>query len=212
MARVLIETQGWMPVDTAVGNSRFILISEPVTIKNTDGTAATHWSAQTGGTSSTADQSTDSRGVIVGRWLEEGEYDVTVAGVTKRVEANNGAFIAKGTDPGPNTGSIAAAIIRANNSVTASDDTSTVYHFSSGDGTKYSHMNSQGVGVVGGLYLAVEDSTSINGSLKLQAGSSGQYDCILRASSHHRQDDRALHTRDRQYPHAGRAGDRQRHL
>jgi lysophospholipase L1-like esterase len=87
MALVLIETQGWMPVDKAVGNTRYILISEPVTIKNTDGSAATTYATSSYGSPSTASQVTDSRGVIAGRYIEEGTYNLTVQGVARRVEA-----------------------------------------------------------------------------------------------------------------------------
>jgi hypothetical protein len=89
MARILIETQSWGIVQDLNGNA---LIGQSVHIANTDGSAATTWSAQTGGCLHDADQATGSNGAIP-RYIEEGEYDVTVGGVTKRVEAS-------GTGPG----------------------------------------------------------------------------------------------------------------
>jgi hypothetical protein len=53
---------------------------------NPDGTAATTWTAQTGGSSTTANTVTDSNGAMP-NWIEEGEYDQTIDGVTKRVQA-----------------------------------------------------------------------------------------------------------------------------
>jgi hypothetical protein len=88
MARVLIETQPWGVIQDTSGNA---LVGQSVHIANTDATAATTWSAQTGGSSTTADQSTLSNGAVP-RYIDEGEYDVTVAGVTKRVEAVAGGL------------------------------------------------------------------------------------------------------------------------
>lgn len=83
MARVLIETQPWGVVEDTSGNA---LIGQSVHIANPDGTAAPTWSAQSGGTSTTTDQVTGSNGAIP-RWIEEDEYDLTVAGRTWRVQA-----------------------------------------------------------------------------------------------------------------------------
>lgn len=87
MARVLIATQSWSPITRNALGVLQIQATTSVAIANPDGTAATTWSAQTGGTSSTAAQLTDSNGNLQ-RWIEEGEYDVTVSGESaKRVQA-----------------------------------------------------------------------------------------------------------------------------
>jgi hypothetical protein len=87
MARVLIATQSWSPITRNALGVLQIQANTLVTIANTDASAATTWSAQTGGSSSTAAQLTDSNGNIQ-RWIDEGEYDITVGGESaKRVEA-----------------------------------------------------------------------------------------------------------------------------
>jgi hypothetical protein len=96
MARVLIETQPWGVIQDVSGNA---LIGQSVHIANTDTTAATTWSAQTGGSSTTADQTTGSNGAIP-RYIEVGEYDIIVAGVTKRVEALSGVRATDAWAPG----------------------------------------------------------------------------------------------------------------
>lgn len=86
MSRILIRVEAWGVVWDRTGNS---LASLTFQLKNTDGSAATHWSAETGGTSSTADLLTDGLGgaTLSGadRWIEAGEYDVTTNGKTYRV-------------------------------------------------------------------------------------------------------------------------------
>lgn len=86
MARVLIRTQAWGSVTNSAG---LALPNLSYVIKNTDGSAATHWSAETGGSSSTSNLTTDADGgaVLSGadRWVEMGEYDITVNGKTYRV-------------------------------------------------------------------------------------------------------------------------------
>lgn len=88
MSRVLIRTQAWGNVQDAAGDA---LPSLTFVLKNTDGTAATHWSAETGGTASTASLLTDAHGgaTLSGadRWIEAAEYDLTVNGNTYRVQA-----------------------------------------------------------------------------------------------------------------------------
>jgi hypothetical protein len=93
MARVLMATQPWGVIQRRdVNNVVSILATKTVHMANTDGSAATTWTAQTGGSSTTADTITDSNGAMP-NWIEEGEYDQTIDGVTKRVEAS-------GTGPG----------------------------------------------------------------------------------------------------------------
>lgn len=89
MARVEIATQGWGWVADSSGNG---LGGQTVTIKHTDGSNATHWSAITGGSSSTGTITTASNGTI-GRYIEEGSYDVTVGSDTHRVEAVSGSSV-----------------------------------------------------------------------------------------------------------------------
>jgi hypothetical protein len=87
MARVLIATQAWGWVVDQAGNP---LAGQTVTIRKTDGTAATHYSAITGGTSSTSVLTTAANGTLP-RYIDEDTYDVTISGVTRRVEAVAGA-------------------------------------------------------------------------------------------------------------------------
>lgn len=89
MSRVEIATQGWgWIVPDNIG-----LSGMTVTIKKTDGTDATHWTAITGGSSSTANLVTTAGGVIPA-FIDSGTYDITVGGVTQRVEAVSAADIA----------------------------------------------------------------------------------------------------------------------
>jgi hypothetical protein len=89
MARVLIATQAWGWVVDQAGNP---LAGQTVTIRKTDGSAATHYSAITGGTSSTSVLTTAANGTIP-RYIDEDTYDVTISGVTRRVEAAAGATV-----------------------------------------------------------------------------------------------------------------------
>lgn len=91
MARVQIETQAWGWLADASGNGQ---AGRSVQIKNTDGSNATHWSAITGGTSSTAAITTASDGTISGRYIEGGTYDLYVdGGLEGRIEAVPGADV-----------------------------------------------------------------------------------------------------------------------
>lgn len=83
MSRVEIATQGWGWVADDAGNG---LSNLDVQIKNLDGSAATHWDAVSGGTSSTGSITTLSDGSIP-RFIESGTYTVSVAGSTHRVDA-----------------------------------------------------------------------------------------------------------------------------
>lgn len=89
MARVLIRTQAWGTVTSRAGDA---LPNLSYALKNTDGSAATHWSAETGGSSSTSTLTTDVDGGAVlssaDRWIEAGEYDLTVNGKTYRVHTS----------------------------------------------------------------------------------------------------------------------------
>lgn len=68
-----------------------------VQIATLAGPAATHWSAVTGGSSSTANLSTDVDGVVglagAARFVDEGTYNLTSGGTTRRVEAVSGATL-----------------------------------------------------------------------------------------------------------------------
>lgn len=87
MARVEIASQAWGWIADAQGNG---LNGASVTLENLDGTAATHWSAQTGGSSLTSALTSNSDGTLP-RFIEEGTYLLTATGVTdRRVEAING--------------------------------------------------------------------------------------------------------------------------
>lgn len=96
---------------------------------------------------------------------------------------NNPYKLHLGPELSDNPGSVVAATVFAINPSDQTDNSSTVFHFAVGDGTKYHHMNGQGVGVVGGLYFAVEDSTTLNGVLKMTVNQTGQNDGTLQASS-----------------------------
>lgn len=89
MARTYIAYEPWGTYQDPSGNA---LIGLAVTLKNKDGTAATHYSAETGGTSSTGAMTTDSNGQLA-RYVETGEYLLNVASlgiVDKEVHAVSG--------------------------------------------------------------------------------------------------------------------------
>jgi hypothetical protein len=87
MARVLMATQAWGVIQRRdVNNVVSILATKTVQMANPDGSAATTWTAETGGSSTTANTVTDSNGAMP-NWIEEGVYDQTIDGVTKRVQA-----------------------------------------------------------------------------------------------------------------------------
>jgi hypothetical protein len=84
LPRVEIASQSWGWIADSAGNA---VRGLAVQIQNLDGTAATHWDAITGGTSSTMTLLTAADGTIPG-YLEAGTYGLTVTGVgTHRVEA-----------------------------------------------------------------------------------------------------------------------------
>jgi hypothetical protein len=88
MARVYMATQGWGVLQDTSGN---VVGSQAVTIKNrSDGTNATHYSARTGGTSSTAAFASTGSGLL-NRWIDPGEYTITVGANTYDVDAVPGA-------------------------------------------------------------------------------------------------------------------------
>jgi hypothetical protein len=80
MARVWLGSQTVSPVQDSAGNR---VVGAAVTIKNLDGSNATHWSAKTGGTSSTAAITTNSRGLL-DRWIDPGTYTYSTSGITTR--------------------------------------------------------------------------------------------------------------------------------
>jgi hypothetical protein len=86
MARVYMATQPWGVLQNTAGDIQALTSA---TIKNRDGTNATHYSARTGGSSSTASITSSSTGELE-RWIDPGEYTMTVGAVTKDVEATSG--------------------------------------------------------------------------------------------------------------------------
>lgn len=86
MARVEIASHalGWL-VD-ASGNP---LAGTSATLKNLDGSNATTWSAVTGGTSSTAALTSNSDGTLP-RFVEGGQYTLTVGSTTRRMDVTSG--------------------------------------------------------------------------------------------------------------------------
>jgi hypothetical protein len=79
-----MSTQAWGWIADQHGNG---LGNYTIQIKNLSGTAATHWDTVTGGTSSTADLTTNADGTLP-RFIEEGAYTLVVPSVlSRRVEA-----------------------------------------------------------------------------------------------------------------------------
>lgn len=93
MARVEVGAQEF---GTIIRNGQPVP-NATVQIATLAGPAATHWSAVTGGTSSTANLSTDVDGVVglagAPRFVDEGTYTLTSGGTTRRVEAVSGATL-----------------------------------------------------------------------------------------------------------------------
>src|SRR5690349_24424371 len=89
MARVEIASQAWGWLADISGNGQ---PGVSVQIKKTDGNPATHYSAITGGSSATSALTTNSDGTIP-RFIDEGSYDLTAGGITRRVEAVAGATV-----------------------------------------------------------------------------------------------------------------------
>jgi hypothetical protein len=91
MARVWLGSQTVSPVQDSAGNR---VVGAAVTIKNLDGSNATHWSAKTGGTSSTAAIVSNARGLL-DRWIDPGTYTYSTSGiVNEEFQATSGASIA----------------------------------------------------------------------------------------------------------------------
>jgi hypothetical protein len=86
MARVEIASQAWGWLVDANGNP---LSSTSATLKNLDGTNATHWTAVTGGSSATSALTSNSDGTLP-KFVEEGSYTLTVGATSRRVEAAGG--------------------------------------------------------------------------------------------------------------------------
>jgi hypothetical protein len=93
MSRVYIGTEGWGTIWNGDGAYLALAPAISVTVKNRDGTNATHYSARTGGSSSTSSITTSATGTIE-RWIDEGEYTLTVDGDTYDVEAISGGGVA----------------------------------------------------------------------------------------------------------------------
>lgn len=83
MARVEMASQAWGWLVDSSGNP---LPGTAATLQNLDGSNATTWSAITGGSSSTASVTSNSDATLP-RFIESGTYNMTVLGVTRRVEA-----------------------------------------------------------------------------------------------------------------------------
>jgi lysophospholipase L1-like esterase len=96
MSRVQIDTQSWGTVWDTFGNGLGGLTVQ-LKLAGT-ATTATHYSAVTGGTASTADLVTDASGLVKSpgssnpRFIDFGTYDMTVDGVTRRVDAVSGSM------------------------------------------------------------------------------------------------------------------------
>lgn len=88
MARVQIASQSWGQITDGVNDP---VGGVAAALKNLDGTAATVWSASSGGTSSTSSISTDGSGLLSG-WVEEGTYTLTVGATTRRIAAVGGGY------------------------------------------------------------------------------------------------------------------------
>lgn len=85
--RVYIPSQPWgLLYDGEFTTPRFA-VGQDATLETPEGVAATVYTTETGSTTTTL--TTDSFGRLVG-WVEEGSYDLTVGGVTERVEAVGG--------------------------------------------------------------------------------------------------------------------------
>jgi hypothetical protein len=98
MARVLMATQPWGVIQRRdVNGVVSASAAKTVHMANTDGSAATTWTAETGGSSTTADTVTDSNGAMP-NWIEEGVYDQTIDAVTKRVQAVRGQPLSRFRD------------------------------------------------------------------------------------------------------------------
>jgi hypothetical protein len=95
MARVYLGTLGAGVLQNTNGD---VQAGQSVTIKNRDGTNATHYSARTGGSSSTAAITTSSTGTIE-RWVNAGSYRVTVGANTYDFEAPDGNTVGLTADP-----------------------------------------------------------------------------------------------------------------
>lgn len=93
MSRVFIPSESWGilyddPTDDSTYRPK---ASAVVQIKQSDGTTnATHWSAATGGTSSTGTLTTGADGVFPSRWIESGKYHLVING-SGLVEVNSTA-------------------------------------------------------------------------------------------------------------------------
>lgn len=126
MARVQIDRQSWGTVQDEFGT---MLNGLAVVLKNTGTlTSATHYSAITGGTSSTADLVTvngriKSPGSSAPRFVDVGTYDITIDGVTDTVEAiggggAGGAGAPTGSATGDLTGSYPSPTVKASVALT----------------------------------------------------------------------------------------------
>jgi hypothetical protein len=85
-ARVYMATQPWGVLQDVDGD---VQATTSATIKNRDGTNATHYSARTAGTSSTSAIVSSATGELE-RWIDPGEYTMTVGATTKDIEASTG--------------------------------------------------------------------------------------------------------------------------
>src|SRR4051812_24384663 len=99
MARVEMAAQAWGWVADTNGTA---LPSASVTLKNLDGTAATHWSAVTGGSSLTTALTTNTDGTLP-RFIDEGTYLLSATGIVdRRVDAVAGKTVAVLREAMPN--------------------------------------------------------------------------------------------------------------
>lgn len=92
MSRVQLDALAWGWVADVHGEAQ---AGVSVSLANLDGSAATHYSAVTGGTSSTATLTTKADGTLTldgtnPRFVESGSYTMTAGGQSRRVEASSG--------------------------------------------------------------------------------------------------------------------------
>lgn len=117
MARVEMASQAWGWITDTHGQA---VSGITATLKNLDGTNATTWSAQSGGTSSTASLTSNSDGTLP-RYVDEGTYTLTVGTTTRRVEAVSGHGVRPLTAAAINT-QLQAAKARGGGTVVLTDN------------------------------------------------------------------------------------------
>jgi hypothetical protein len=140
MARVYIGTQGWGVLQDTAGN---VQAGVSATVKNRDGTNATHYSARTGGSSSTGSITSSATGTLE-RWIEPGEYTVTVGATTVDVETS-GPAVPQYARPTTDDTTNLTAYIAANDEINLRPGTYTISSLSL-NGLSNKRVSGAGVG------------------------------------------------------------------